>query len=128
MLSVLVAVGTAAWESDFVGALQHQRGLQVVRRCVDIADLLAAASSGRAQAALVSTTLSGLDAEAVVRLAEPGVPVAGGVTGGSASQAARLRSLNITTLVDAETPEALCPAVSEISVSAGHPGRGPAGE
>ena len=128
MLSVLVAVGTAAWESDFVGALQHQRGLQVVRRCVDIADLLAAASSGRAQAALVSTALSGLDAEAVVRLAEQGVQVVGVVTGGSASQTARLRSLNITALVDAETPEAVCPAVSEISVSAGHPRRDPASD
>jgi MinD-like ATPase involved in chromosome partitioning or flagellar assembly len=120
MLSVLVAVGAAAWESDFVAALEHQRGLQVVRRCVDVTDLLAAASSGRAQAALVSTSLSGLDAEAVVRLADQGVEVVGVVTGGSSSQTSRLRNLNIKVLVDAEIPEAISPALTEVAAGVGH--------
>ncbi|MEP6528021.1 MAG: P-loop NTPase [Nocardioidaceae bacterium] len=113
MLTVLVAVGAASWESDFVASLQHQRGMRVVRRCVDIADLLAAASSGRAQAALVSTALVGLDADAVSRLADRGVDAIGVVTGGSSSQAARLKGLNISVLVDAEAPEAIATALTE---------------
>jgi Mrp family chromosome partitioning ATPase len=119
MITVLVAVGAAPWESDFVAALEHQRGLQVVRRCVDIADLLAAASSGRAQAALVSTALIGLDADAVARLVEQGVEAIGVVTGGSSSQTARLRSLNITVLVDAEVPETIAAAVVETAAGRG---------
>jgi Flp pilus assembly CpaE family ATPase len=126
MLTVLVAVGAAPWESDFVAALEHQRGLQVVRRCVDIADLLAAASSGRAQAALVSTALAGLDADAVARLVDQGVEAIGVVTAGSSSQTARLRSLNITVLVDAEVPEAISAAVIETAADRGKHGPEPA--
>jgi Flp pilus assembly CpaE family ATPase len=118
MLTVLVAVGAAPWESDFVASLEHQRGTQVVRRCVDIADLLAAASSGRAQAALVSTALAGVDADVVSRLVDRGLEVIGVVTGGSSSQAARLRGLNITVLVDAESPEAIPTALT--TAAAGH--------
>jgi Flp pilus assembly CpaE family ATPase len=119
MLTVLVAVGAAPWESDFVAALEHQRGMRVVRRCVDIADLLSAASAGRAQAALVSTALAGLDADAVARLGHQGVEAIGVVTGGSSSQTARLRGLNISVLVDAEAPEAIGPALTEATASRG---------
>ncbi len=119
MLTVLVAVGAAPWESDFVASLEHQRGMRVVRRCVDIADLLAAASSGRAQAALVSTALVGLDADAVSRLADRGVEAIGVVTGGSSSQAARLKGLSISVLVDAEAPEAIATALTEAEAGRG---------
>src|SRR3954453_13089612 len=44
-------------------------GVAVVRRCVDLADLLAAAAAGLAQVAILSADLRRLDREAVARLA-----------------------------------------------------------
>ena len=75
-LPVITAVSDAAWEADLVGALDRSDlGLSVVRRCVDIADLLAAAATGTARAAVVSGELRGLDREALARLAVATVAV-----------------------------------------------------
>ena len=75
-LPVVTAVTDAAWEADLVGALDRSDlGLSVVRRCVDIADLLAAAATGTARAAVVSGEFRGLDREALARLAVAAVAV-----------------------------------------------------
>ena len=49
----------------------------MVRRCVDLADLLAAAGGGRAVAALVSADLRRLDREVLARIRAQGVAVVG---------------------------------------------------
>ena len=68
-LPVLTAV-TGRWESRLVGALERQRGaVEVVRRCADLADLLATAATGQARAVVVSADLRWLDGEAFARLA-----------------------------------------------------------
>ena len=57
-LPVLLAVTGEPYEDVVVAALGGARGrLAVVRRCVDLADLLAAAQAGTARAALVAAGL-----------------------------------------------------------------------
>ena len=65
--AVLVAAAGAPWESGALQALTGA-GLVVLKRCVDLADLLASAGSGQADVAVVSSELPGLDAAAVTHL------------------------------------------------------------
>ena len=59
---LLAAVSGASWEAAVVAALEGgEDGIAVVRRCVDLADLLAAAAAGTGRAALVSADLRRLD-------------------------------------------------------------------
>ena len=52
---VLTAVSDAVWEADLVAATEREAlGVSVVRRCVDLADLLATAATGQARAAVLS--------------------------------------------------------------------------
>jgi MinD-like ATPase involved in chromosome partitioning or flagellar assembly len=74
---VLVLAAGAAWESTAVGLLERSPGLVLLRRCVDVDDLLAAASSGQADAAVVALDVPGLDAHAVDLLHRHGVRVVG---------------------------------------------------
>ena len=60
---------------------RHDFGVVVVRRCVDLADLLAAASAGTARAVILSADLRRLDRDALARLATAGVAVIGLVPG-----------------------------------------------
>ncbi len=104
---VLTAL-SAAYEADLVGALERARGeVLVVRRCVDLADLLAAASGGRAVAALVSADLRRLDRDALARLRAQGLAVVGVADPGSAEQAERLRALGVEHAVAADAEPAL---------------------
>ena len=73
---ILTAVADAAVESRLVGTLSVPGAeLRIVRRCVDVADLLAVASTGTARVALVSAQLRRLDREALARLGRDGVAV-----------------------------------------------------
>lgn len=60
-------------EATVVHALASDRGLEVVRRCADLAELLAAAAAGVGRVAVVSAELPGLDREAVDHLHGSGV-------------------------------------------------------
>lgn len=49
-LPVLTAVSDAAWEADLVAATERDLlGVKIVRRCVDLADLLATAATSQAR-------------------------------------------------------------------------------
>ena len=77
MIVVLVAASGASWESQALSVLAELPGTVVLKRCVDVDDLLAAASSGQAQVAVVGLESHGLDAAAVGHLQQHGVrPVA----------------------------------------------------
>lgn len=65
--AVLVAAAGAGWESVALRGLAGS-GVVVLKRCVDLADLMASAGSGQADVAVVSTDLPGLDAAAVLHL------------------------------------------------------------
>jgi MinD-like ATPase involved in chromosome partitioning or flagellar assembly len=124
-LQVFTAVTGAAWESELVGALDRaDHGVTVVRRCVDVAELLAAAATGIGQAALLSADLRRLDGEAVARLTAAGVAVVGLVDPGDEPAAERLHRLGVARVlpVDAE-PEEIARALREAvegAPAAGH--------
>ena len=65
MVVVLVVAAGAAWESPALEQVAGRPGLVVLKRCVDIDDLLAAGSARQADAALVALDAPGLDQAAV---------------------------------------------------------------
>ncbi|KQS73385.1 chromosome partitioning protein [Modestobacter sp. Leaf380] len=106
-LQVFTAVTGAPWESELVGALDRaDHGVTVVRRCVDVADLLAAAATGVGQAALLSAELRRLDGDAVSRLLAAGVAVVGLVEPGDDDAAGRLRQLGVSRVLPADADAA----------------------
>jgi Flp pilus assembly CpaE family ATPase len=103
-VQVFTAVTGAAWESSLVGALDRSdHGVTVVRRCVDVSELLAAAATGTGQAALLSAELRRLDGDAVARLTAAGVAVVGLVEPGDEKAAERLRQLGVPHVLPADS-------------------------
>lgn len=121
-LPVLTAADGAAWEADLVVALERgDHGVAVVRRCVDIVDLLAVAAAGQARAALIAAGLRRLDADAVDRLVASSVVPVGVVHRGDVATDDRLRAMGIEHLVpdDAE-PAVVASVIAEaVAVAAG---------
>lgn len=66
-VTVLLAAGGAIWEASALRLLSGGACV-VLKRCVDLADLLATAATGQADVAVVAGELAGLDADAVVAL------------------------------------------------------------
>ncbi len=110
---VLTAVSGAPWEARLVAALEGRgRPIEVVRRCVDIADLLAAAAAGVGRAVLLSADLRRLDRDAVTRLRSSGVAVVGVVTPGDPVAVERLTAWGVERVVAADAgTEAIAEAV-----------------
>jgi MinD-like ATPase involved in chromosome partitioning or flagellar assembly len=75
-MDVVLAADGASWEAAAIREIEASAVLRLVRRCVDVADLLAVAETDLATAALVTADLVGLDADAVYRLEHAGVRVA----------------------------------------------------
>jgi Flp pilus assembly CpaE family ATPase len=102
---VLAAVTGASWEAALVAGLERTpTGITVVRRCVDLADLLAAASTGTARAALLSAELRRLDRDALARLAAARVAVVGLFSPGDEQAETRLRQLGVVHVLSADSP------------------------
>jgi MinD-like ATPase involved in chromosome partitioning or flagellar assembly len=102
---VLVVAAGAAWESEVLAELTARPGVVVLKRCVDVEDLLAVATAGQAHVAVVALDAPGLDATAVDHLRRQHVrPVV--VVGGTVAtwDQGRLRAhrIGVTTVV-AET-------------------------
>lgn len=75
-VAVLVAAGGAAWEPEVLRLLAPGgQGPSLLKRCLDLPDLLATATTGLAGAAVVSGGLPGLDADSVRTLQRAGVAV-----------------------------------------------------
>jgi Flp pilus assembly CpaE family ATPase len=121
-----VAVTGSSWEADLVAGLERTpTGITVVRRCVDLADLLAAASTGTAAAALLSADLHRLDLDALSRLTGSGVAVVGLYSPGDERAQTRLLQMGLTHVVPADAP----PGDIAAAVAAAHaqrPDGGPA--
>jgi len=110
-----VALGTAPFEAAALAAVGRAR-THVVRRCVDIADLLATAASGQGVVALVSTSLAGLDRQAVDALETAGVAPIGLVAHASDPAADALRRIGVQSIaavdLDADALEAAIAAAA----------------
>ncbi|HEY7045472.1 MAG TPA: hypothetical protein VH419_17510 [Nocardioidaceae bacterium] len=113
-MGVLVAVGSAPFEADLLTALDAP-GLHVVRRCVDVADLLATATARQAEVALVSAQLRGLDATVVARLRHEAVSVLGVTVEAASADEARLRELGIVDVVPADRLDELESTVAGVT-------------
>jgi MinD-like ATPase involved in chromosome partitioning or flagellar assembly len=75
-IGVLLAAGGAGWEVEALQAVgSASSGAVLLKRCIDLPDLLATAATGQARVALVSTVLDGLDADSITHLRSAGVGV-----------------------------------------------------
>ncbi len=112
---VLTAGSGHQWESELVSALSRPGArLRVVRRCVDIADVVAVASTGQISVAIVSSDLRRLDAELVQRLRSGRVAVLAVHPAGDQATAVRLSRIGIpVTVADDAGAEAIVAAVGE---------------
>ena len=72
-VAVLLAAGAAAWEEQALELLAAPGRLVLLKRCLDLSDLLATAVQGSARVAVVSDQLPGLDADSLDRLNQAGV-------------------------------------------------------
>lgn len=97
---LLTAGSGQGWENELVAALDRPgSSMTVVRRCVDIGDVLAIATTGQAAVAIVSADLRRLDTEAVTRLRASGVAVVGVHPAADPRARTRLERIGITVLV-----------------------------
>jgi Flp pilus assembly CpaE family ATPase len=109
---ILTAVSGTPWEAALVAGLERAAcGVSVVRRCVDVADLLATAAAGHARAVLLSADLRRLDREILARLSAVRVAVIGVVSPGDENAERHLRQLGINHIVAADAPAAEVAAV-----------------
>jgi Flp pilus assembly CpaE family ATPase len=111
-VAALTAISDPRREAEIAAGLHTaDLGVTVVRRCVDLADLLAAGASGLAQAAVVSADLPRLNREAVMRLQSGGVVVLA-LAPDDAGDRDRLRRLGVSRLIsESSTPDAVASAV-----------------
>ncbi len=111
-LGVLLAGDDEDWERRALEALQGSRDLVLLRRCLDLTELLVAASSGSAQVAVVGHRSNGLDRDAVDRLASSGARVVVVVAdaGTSASSYSQERERLLRLGVAEVVPEAAVPS------------------
>lgn len=124
-LPVLTAVTNATWEADLVAALDGStHGVTIVRRCVDVADLLAAAAAGTAKAAVLSADLRRLDREVLSRLSTAGVAVIGLVEPGDEDADRRLRQLGLVHVLPADAAPQLITEAIVVAASESGPGGG----
>lgn len=85
-----------------VAAIEATASFAVVRRCADLAELLATAAAGLGEVALVSADLRALDRAALAELAAHGMHVAGAADRDDEPGERRLRQLGLAVVV---TPE-----------------------
>ncbi|ANH38615.1 hypothetical protein I601_2190 [Nocardioides dokdonensis FR1436] len=111
---VLVAAAGAAWESTAVEALNARSGVVLLKRCVDVDDLLAAASAGQAHVAVLGLDAHGLDASAVDLLHHYEVRPVAVVPSTVAPDTARLRAsrIGVRTLVPEGRVDTVADAVT----------------
>jgi MinD-like ATPase involved in chromosome partitioning or flagellar assembly len=109
---VLIVAAGAAWESPLLEVLGRRPGVVVLRRCVDVDDLLAASSAGQADVAVVALDAPGLDQAALDLLRRHQVRVVA-VAGPGSPEAARTRAarIGVDALTAADDPSAIADLV-----------------
>ena len=119
-LTVLTAV-VGDREAPLVSGLERSSAdVQVVRRCADLIELLAAAGAGLARAVVLSADLQRLDRDAVAQLTAAGVAVIGLFDPQDTEAARRLTDLGVYHVLPADTPtediaETVTSAVADLS-------------
>lgn len=99
-IPVLAAITDRRAEAGLVQAFESaDHGVRVVRRCPDLADLLATAASGTARAALISHDLRRLDRDTLARFATLRMAVVVLVPPDDEDAERRMRQLGVTELL-----------------------------
>ena len=116
MICVLMMASGAGWESEALARLTRAGGVVVLKRCVDVDDLLATATSGQADVAVVGLDAPGLDASSVSHLRRYAVrPVAVAMAAVDDLEVrSRAERLGITALVAADDLDSLAEVVSRV--------------
>ena len=68
MICVLLLAAGEAWESPALSDLEAHPGVVVLKRCVDVDDLLASVTSGQVDVAVLSLDAPGLDPASIAHL------------------------------------------------------------
>jgi MinD-like ATPase involved in chromosome partitioning or flagellar assembly len=115
VICVLMMASGASWESEAFARLDSQDGVVVLKRCVDVDDLLATATSGQADVAVVGLESPGLDPSAVAHLRRYAVrPVAVVSRTDDPDVLARAQRIDVQALVAFDDPEALARTVTTV--------------
>lgn len=131
---VLIVASGAAWETEALRLLGAHPGVVVLKRCVDVDDLLAAATAGQADVAVLGLDAPGLDRSAVDHLRRHGIRPVAIAPGGASLDGGRLHAARIgiqRVVVDTQLDElpdavtALDPPVTAVREPAGTPPLGP---
>ena len=115
-VQIVTAAGGAAWEAALVtafGSTGHE--LRIVRRCVDVVELLAVASAGQCRVALIDAGLRRLDADAVDRLLAVDVIAVGVVSRGDGAAEDRLRAIGVAHMVAADADPGVVASVVSVA-------------
>jgi MinD-like ATPase involved in chromosome partitioning or flagellar assembly len=89
---ILIVASGADWEPEALQLLGDHPRVVVLKRCVDVDDLLAAATAGQADVAVVGLEAPGLDRAAVDHLRAHGVRPVAIAAGGATLDGGRLRA------------------------------------
>ncbi|MBS4752593.1 hypothetical protein KG112_07195 [Nocardioides sp. zg-ZUI104] len=119
---VLVSTG-AAWEPGALAALAKHPGTVLLKRCVDLADLLATASTGQPEVAVLGTDLPGLDRAVVDELAAHGVRLVGVAADPDHTQP-RAARVGIATVLPADRIGEVAEVLTTLPSDLTDPGRG----
>lgn len=101
MVAILTAVGNR-WDSSVATLLGSSGQVRIARRCADLADLLATASSGVGAVAVVGEDLRGLSLTVVSRLRASGLEVVGLVDPDDEGSERRLRQMGVLLVLPAD--------------------------
>jgi MinD-like ATPase involved in chromosome partitioning or flagellar assembly len=112
MKVVLLLANGATWETRALAALSGRRDLVVLKRCVDVDDLLATAASGQADTAVVALEAPGFDLAAVDHLRAHGVRTIAVVPSPTEQTTVRATRIGVRTAVPDTDLEALPAAIT----------------
>ena len=113
MRCVLMVASGSSWEPAAFGRLTERRDVVVLKRCVDVDDLLATATAGQAQVAVVAAEAPGLDAAAVELLRRHQVRLVAVAVEPSEEMRLRASRAGVTRLLPADDLDALVAAVTD---------------
>lgn len=124
-ICVLLVAAGAPWEAAALESLSRRSGIVVLKRCMDVTDLLAHAATGQAHVAVVPLDAQGLDTTALAQLARHQVGVVAVAPAAARGDALeRARRLGGLRLIDDHRLDHLGEAV----LAVGAAGQPPAGE
>lgn len=103
---ILLLLGPSTWEGPVVAGLTHPASrVEITRRCVDTADLLASSESGLAEIAVIGFDTPRLDSEVISRVLQSGLRLVGLVKSGDEDAASLMTQWGAHAVVEMDQQE-----------------------